>query len=160
MRLRHLLLIAPMFAAGCATTETPMMEADAAIRAATQQWATAFNTCKEPVASLYEPEALLWGTVSTSLLSAPEPIKQYFAGTCGPTPKPSVELGQFVVRSYGDIGISSGGYTFTVFPGGQQRIAPARFAFTFRRSGDKWLIVSHHSSLQPASPAPPAQPRQ
>ena len=160
MSLRNLVLVAPMFVAGCATTAPSTTEAESAIRAATHHWATAFNTCKEPVASLYDAGALLWGTVSTSLLSEQEPVVQYFASTCGPMPKPTVELGQFVVRSYGDTGISAGVYTFTVFPGGQQRSAPARFAFTFRRSGEKWLIVSHHSSLLPTSPAPPAQPRQ
>ena len=161
MRLFLLTLATVALGTGCATPQAPAGETEAAIRAATQQWAGAFNACTEPgaVASLYEPGAQVWGTLSTGLVASPEAVRQYFLGPCTSKPKPTVELGQFVVRAYGNTGISSGAYTFTVFPGGQQRVVPARFSFTFQRAGEKWLIVSHHSSPLPPSPAA-SQPRQ
>lgn len=152
------LLIATAFT-GCAMQPATTSMADDAARAATQQWITAFNTCTEPkaVASLYEPDALLWGTLSPALTSTPDAVLKYFERVCGATPKPTVELGRFDVRSYGDIAISAGLYTFTVFPGGQPRVTPARFNFTFKRNGDQWQIINHHSSLMPAPPNSPAQ---
>lgn len=148
-----------VMAIGCATPEPSSSIDDATIRSATQQWINAYNSCTDPgtIASLYESDALLWGTASTNVVSAPDALRQYFVRACTSTPKSTVELGPFVVRSYGDTGTSSGVYTFTIFRSGQPRAVPARFSFTFRRAGDRWLIVSHHSSQLPSPPAPPPQ---
>lgn len=165
MRLNAFLLLIAAVASGCATQQAASGTSDAAARAATQQWATAFNTCSQPsaIASLYEPDALLWGTVSRALTNTSDGLLKYFEGACPANPKPTVELGQYVVQSRGDVATSAGTYTFTIYPGGQPRVVPARFSFTFRRNGDRWLILNHHSSLMPAAPASPAQapqPRQ
>lgn len=153
------LALVAMIVSGCATQQLTTDTVDAAARAATQQWVAAYNTCTHPntIASLYEPEALLWGTVSPSLTSTPDAVLKYFERACTSSPKPTVELGQYLVRGHGSMATSSGVYTFTIFAGGPPRVTPARFSFTFRRNGDRWLIVSHHSSLMPAAPAPAAQ---
>ena len=53
-------------------------------------------------------------------------------------------------RVYGDIAIVSGAYTFSdVRDGVATNVRPARFTFVFRRDGDRWLIVDHHSSRVP-----------
>ena len=162
MRLNASLLLVAVTAAGCATQQPPIDIADASVRAATQQWATAFNTCSHPsaIASLYEPDALLWGTVSPALTNTPDAVLKYFERACTASPKPTVQLGEYLVRSRGEIATSAGIYTFTTYAGGQPRITPARFSFMFRRNGDRWLIVNHHSSLMPAAPASPAQASQ
>lgn len=165
MRSSTPLLLVAALAGGCATQQVAGDLADAAARAATQQWINAFNTCTQPstIALLYEPSALLWGTASPTLTSTPGAVLTYFDRPCTSSPKPTVELGQFQVRSHGEFVTSAGVYTFTTFPGGQPRVSPARFSFTFRRNGDQWLIVNHHSSLMPAppvAPAPAPQPRQ
>ena len=157
-------LLVVLAVAGCATQHATTEPAASAARAATQQWATAFNTCTQAnaIASLYQAEALLWGTVSSALTTTPDAVLKYFERACTASPKPTVELGQFQVQGLGDVASSSGIYTFTIYSGGQARTMPARFSFTFRRYGDRWLIISHHSSLMPTSsppPAPPPQPR-
>ena len=55
-------------------------------------------------------------------------------------------------RVYGDTAIVSGAYTFSdVRDGVAGNIRPTRFTFVFRRDGDRWLIVDHHSSRVPES---------
>ncbi len=162
MRPSLTVLIAIGFAAGgCASARNDPSAADAEVRAATQQWIVAFNTCQQPrdVASLYDRDALFWGTVSRSLITSTEAVSQYFEPVCASAPRAKVELGPYEMRRHGDSATSAGHYTFTFFRGGQALTVPARFSFAYRRDGDRWLIVGHHSSSAPAAPQAP-QPRQ
>ena len=150
--------VVPAFAAcllaSCQSTP-PASESEPQVRAAVQAWAAAFNECSaEKAASLYAPEAVLWGTVSQELISTPEGIRQYFARACASATPPQVALGEQVVRTQGDGAVSSGTYTFALSVQGQSRSVPARFSFAYRKAGGTWLIVSHHSSPMP----PPTQP--
>jgi len=130
-----------------------MIENETLIWGPLQAWATAFNDCDaEKAAALYAPDAMLWGTVSTALVSTPEGIREYFkqAFTAG-TP-PTVAIGKlFLARTQGEFAMCSGTYTFTVDIQGQPRSLPARFSFAYRKAGQGWLVLSHHSSLMPAS---------
>ena len=139
---------------GCQSLPTP----DAAkteVGQAAEAWAAAFNSCDSAKASaLYDREAVLWGTVAPAIITSPAGVQQYFERVCSSNPKPRVVLGEQHIRVYGDAAINSGTYTFTVFPGGQPVQFPARYSFTYRRSGGQWLIVDHHSS---ALPPPPRQ---
>jgi hypothetical protein len=131
------------------------------IRGALQAWGAAFNDCNvEKVVALYAPEALLWGTVSQALISSPGGIRDYFLRTFAAAPLPKVELGEPMVRLQGETAVSSGTYTFTLGVQGEPRTLPARFSFTYRKSGPGWLITSHHSSLIPlAAPSASAPSR-
>jgi hypothetical protein len=55
-------------------------------------------------------------------------------------------LGEYYVRLYGDIATNSGYYTSRNPVDGQEVVIPMRFTFTYRRIGDRWMIVNHHSS--------------
>jgi hypothetical protein len=67
------------------------------------QWAAAFNDGdSHRAAALYDPEAVLWGTVWPTLLATPAGIRQYFERAFAPRPQPSVALGERRVRVYGN----------------------------------------------------------
>ena len=122
------------------------------VAAATQAWVEAFNS-REPqrVQALYAPDAVFWGTSSPTLRTTPALIAEYFAGLPS-RPNERVELGPSSVRVFGDIAVNSGSYTFTDMRDGQPVRRPARFSMVFRRVGDRWVIVDHHSSSAPGAP--------
>ena len=135
-------------------------ERESQIRGALQAWTAAFNACEvEKVAALYAPDAVLWGTVSQALISSPEGIREYFQRACATSPQPKVSLGELLIRLQGDSAVSAGTYTFALTIQGAPRTLPARFSFSYRKSGQGWLIASHHSSLMPSAPAPSAPSR-
>ena len=55
------------------------------------------------------------------------------------------------VRVYGDIAINSGLYTFEL--DGEEEDSrvevKARFTYVYKKEGDDWLILEHHSSVLP-----------
>jgi uncharacterized protein (TIGR02246 family) len=131
--------------------------AEAEAGQAAQKWATAFNSCDSvKAATLYDSEAVLWGTVAPVIITSSAGIQQYFERVCSSNPKPRVVFGEQHIRVYSDTAINSGAYTFTVFPGGQPFQFPARYSFTYRKKDGQWLIVDHHSS---AIPSPPQSPK-
>ena len=148
--MRFLFLVLSVAAlAGCQSVSQPR-PATSEVAEATGAWVAAFNSCDATAAaSLYQPDAVLWGTVSSSIISTKAGIQQYFERACASNPQPKVALGEQLVRVYGDTAISSGSYTFTVFVGGQARQFAARNSFTYRRNEGRWLIVDHHSSAAP-----------
>ena len=130
-----------------------MSENDPAVRGVLQAWAAAFNDHDaQRVAALYAPNAVLWGTVSTALISSPEGIREYFERAFAAATPPTLALGElFLARTQGETATSSGTYTFTVEGQGQSRALPARFSFAYRKAAQGWLVVSHHSSLMPTA---------
>lgn len=123
------------------------------VAAASQEWMDAFNKCAATaVARLYAADAALWGTVSQTIIATPEGIRQYFDRVCqAPTP-PKVAFGEQLIRVHGDAATNSGSYTFTVVRDGKPMPLAARYTLAYRKAGDRWLIVDHHSSLRPAPP--------
>ena len=119
----------------------------AQVAAATTEWIATFNT-RDPVriSALYAPDAILWGTVSKTIRTAPEAILEYFTESATTRPDLRMFLGEYHVRLYGDIAINSGYYTSRNPVDGQEVVVPMRFTFTYRREGDRWVIVNHHSS--------------
>ena len=143
--------------ASCQTMPPSTEASRAEVAKAAERWATSFNsTDGAQSASLYDPEAVLWGTLSPIIISTPAGVRQYFDRAFSASSPPKVALGEQAVRLYGDMAISSGTYTFTVVIGGQPRTLPARFSFTYRRKDGGWLIVDHHSSALPTPPSAPA----
>ena len=116
--------------------------ASAQVAAATAEWIATFNT-RDPVriSALYAPDAILWGTVSKT-----KEILEYFTESAIKRPDLRMILGEYHVRLYDDIAINSGYYTSRNPVEGQEVVVPMRFTFTYRREGDRWMIVNHHSS--------------
>lgn len=127
----------------------------AEIKASLQRWIEAFNLRKpEQICALYHPEAVLWGTTAQALITSPDGLRQYFEGHCAALTPLTVTLTDQRVRIFGDMAVNSGSYTLATITREQRLEMPARFSFTYLKTGSDWLIVDHHSSWVPGSHAP------
>ena len=118
--------------------------------AATTIWVEAFNT-RDPkrIVALYAPDAAFWGTTAKTIATTPDAVWAYFKDA-GQRPDTRVAIDEQHPRVYGTIAINSGAYTFSDVKGGvATNLRKARFTFVFRRDGDRWVIVDHHSSRVP-----------
>lgn len=129
-------------------------QTEAQVRAATAEWIATFNTRDpERITALYAPDAVLWGTVSKTIRTTREEILEYFIDSATRRPKLQMFLvGEQEVRLYGDIAANSGYYSSRNVVDGQEVVIPMRFTFVYRREGDRWMIVNHHSSRFAATP--------
>ena len=122
---------------------------------ATAKWAEAFNAADlEAILALYDDDAALWGTTSPTLRTSQDERQEYFAGPFQAVMDKKltalkVELGDSVIRVYGDAAINTGSYTFSWANDQNSGTIPARFSFTYVKRGDEWKIVDHHSSKVP-----------
>ena len=80
---------------------------------ATSAWVAAYNS-RDParITSLYEAEAVFWGTSAKTIATSPVAISEYFKDA-GKRPSARVTLGEQQIRVYGDVAINSGYYTFS-----------------------------------------------
>jgi uncharacterized protein (TIGR02246 family) len=125
----------------------------AEVVAATREWIDTFNTRDAArISALYAPDAVLWGTVSKTIRTTPQEILEYFEASSARRPNLRMVLGEYHVRVYGDIAANSGYYASHEPIDGQDVVVPMRFTFTYRREGERWVIVNHHSSRFAASP--------
>jgi uncharacterized protein (TIGR02246 family) len=109
------------------------------------EWSAALKT-GDPgrVAALYADDAVLLPTISNKVRHDHGEIRDYFALFVGMVPTGVIDEAN--VRVFGDLAINSGLYTFTFADGST---VAARFTFVYRRSGDRWQIIEHHSSRMP-----------
>ena len=108
-------------------------------------WNNALQTGDpKKVAELYEPNAILLPTVSNKVRHNHEEIVDYFVHFLAKSPEGKVDESN--VRTFGDIAINSGVYTFTFKNGSSVQ---ARFSYVYRWNGQDWRIIEHHSSAMP-----------
>lgn len=140
--------------AGSAFAGEPADDAVAAqVAAATAEWISTFNTRDAArISALYAPDAILWGTVSQTIRTTPSEILEYFEESSAKRPYLRMTLGEYHVRLYGDIAINSGYYSSRNPVEGKDVVIPMRFTFTYRKQGDRWMIVNHHSSRFASTP--------
>ena len=92
---------------GCQSIQTSN-EPKQPVERATQQWITAFNNCDESAAAaLYSKQPVLWGTVTPTLITSSEGVRQYFERVCSSNPKPKVELQEQRAREFGDTAVNT-----------------------------------------------------
>lgn len=96
------------------------------------------------VARLYESNAILLPAVSNKVRHNHEEIEDYFVHFLSRGPKG--EINESNVRTFGDVAINSGVYTFTFKDGSAVQ---GRFTFVYRWNGQRWKIVEDHSSQMP-----------
>jgi uncharacterized protein (TIGR02246 family) len=102
----------------------------------------------ENVATLYASDAILLPTVSNQVRHNTTEIADYFAHFL--LSKPTGKILESNVRVFGDHAINSGIYEFTLTPEDKPTsVIQARFTFVYRKTGDDWRIVEHHSSKMP-----------
>ena len=135
--------------AGCGAIPSTDRSA-ASVEEAVQGWKAAYDS-RDPakITALYARDAVFWGTTSPTIRTTPETIAEYFKDA----PKRAqarVKILDQHVRVAGDMALSAGAYTFSDVRDGKAIENPSRFTFVFRREGDRWMIVHHHSSRVPA----------
>ena len=109
------------------------------------EWNSALQTGDpKQVAALYENNAVLLSTVSNQVRHNPAEIEDYFVNFLAKGPMGKIDEAN--VRTFGELAINSGVYTFT-FEGGAS--VQARYTFVYRWNGQRWMIVEHHSSAMP-----------
>ena len=118
---------------------------DSHIAALFEEWNTALQT-GEPknVTALYESNAILLPTISNQVRHNHEEIEDYFIHFLAKGPKGVINESN--IRTFGNVAITSGIYTFTFSDGDSVQ---ARFTYVYRWNGQRWLIVEHHSSALP-----------
>lgn len=96
------------------------------------------------VAALYETNAILLPTLSNKVRHTHEEIEDYFVSFLAKGPVGTIDESN--VRTFGDMAINSGVYTFRFKDGSE---AQARFSYVYRWNGQDWKIAEHHSSQMP-----------
>jgi len=121
------------------------------VKAAYNDWTKAITGgSPDPVLKLYDDKAVLLPTFGPKPLVGHAQLRGYFVKFTA-LPNLKVETKESIIRIFGDTAINSGLYTFSYEEDGEVVQVPARFSFTYRKDGDKWKIVDHHSSLVPPS---------
>ncbi len=121
------------------------------VLAALDTWIETLTTgTPEQIAALYAEDAVFWGTASHSLRTTPQEVQRYFELFTRELHNPSVIYHHPQVRVYGDVAINSGYYTFFFERDGKMTSIAARYTFCYRRHGNTWLIIDHHSSAVPS----------
>ncbi len=115
------------------------------ITALFEEWNNALQTGDpKQVVSLYESNAILLPTVSNKVRHNHKEIEDYFEHFLSKSPQGNIDESN--IRTFGDITINSGIYTFTFKDGTSVQ---ARFTYVYRWNGQRWMIVEHHSSAMP-----------
>ena len=120
----------------------------ATIEALFHRWNDALQTGDvEQVVSLYASDAILLPTVSNRVRHDHDEIADYFTHFLKKRP-----VGRMIeanVREFGDVAINSGVYVFALTTDDEVTDVPCRFTFVYRRQGEDWAIIEHHSSQMP-----------
>src|SRR5438132_2168610 len=123
------------------------------VAAAALAWAQALGEDDpDKVLPLYSNEAVLWGTLSSTVRADPAALRDYFVTAFKVLPGLKVAFGDQLIRIYGATAVNTGYYTFSYVQNGEAKTLPARYSFTYVKSGERWLIVDHHSSAMPSAP--------
>ncbi len=113
-------------------------------------WIAAFDARDAArIAALYAPDAVFWGTVSTTLRTSPEEVLAYFTESTTKRPRLRMQLGERHVRMLGGAASVSGRYTAVDPQESGDVLTPLRFTFLLAKRDGGWIIVSHHSSRMP-----------
>ena len=147
------ILIGMLLASLLAACVTPMGSSGASgkedVAAATAAWRAAYDS-RDPtrITGMYSADAVLWGTTAKTVAANPTAINDYFKDA-GKRPNARVTFGEQHIRTYGDVGVNTGYYTFSDVRDGKATSLPARFTMVLENRGGKWFIVAHHSSRLP-----------
>lgn len=139
--------------AGCATPQAPTQPEQACrpitereVAALFDRWNASLKTGDaKAVVHNYADHSVLLPTLSGKARVTPAEQEDYFVHFLAKKPSGTIDWRSIEVGCNSAIDI--GNYTFTFAADGSQ--AKARFTYTYRWTGQAWLISSHHSSLRP-----------
>ncbi|AUA33368.1 DUF4440 domain-containing protein [Pseudomonas sp. SGAir0191] len=122
----------------------------AGAKAALYRWAATVATRDvDKILELYAADAILVPTLSNQVRDCDDSRRNYFENFLA-NDGLVCDIQVFkkrVSRKLGTV-VVGGLYTFVYLDGGEQRVVPARFLFTFELINDEWLITGHHSSIE------------
>lgn len=130
-----------------AATAAPTPEAVAGLF---DRWNAALQT-RDParVAALYvEKGGVLLPTVSNKVRDNRAEIEDYFVSFLQYQPVGTIDE-RYIRILDANHAIDSGIYTFALNRGGKVENVQARYSFLYRKMGDEWQILEHHSSAMP-----------
>jgi hypothetical protein len=90
----------------------------------------------DTIVALYSKDAVLWGTLSSTVRSDPAGLKSYFVGAFQALPKLTVKFGEQFIRVYGDTAINTG-YHAILHEGRRNQINPRPLQFHIREGGQR-----------------------
>lgn len=99
----------------------------------------------DQVTALYADDAVLLPTVSNQVRHNHDEIRDYFVSFLARKPQGVIDESNTRTLS-DDLVSNSGVYTFSFGDGSK---VSARFSYLYRRTGDGWKIIEHHSSAMP-----------
>lgn len=115
------------------------------IAALFDRWNASLQTGNpDKVVANYATRSILLPTVSNEPRLTPEARRAYFVVFLKKKPVGKIDTSWIEVDC--NTAIDAGLYTFTF---GDGSIVHARYTFTYRWNGKRWLITSHHSSAMP-----------
>lgn len=103
----------------------------------------------DAVMTLYADNAVLLPTLSSVICDTPAKRLDYFKHFTA-NENLQGKIDEIHTRVIGDVAVNSGHYTFTFKKNGEPVSAAARFTYVYKKTSFGWMIVEHHSSLQPA----------
>ena len=114
------------------------------VSALTSEWGRALGeNDPDKVLPFYAEDAVLWGTLSPMVRADRAALRDYFVTAFKVLPGLKVTFGDQLIRVYGDAAVNTGYYTFSYSKDGEVKTLPARYSFTYIKSGERWLIVDH-----------------
>jgi uncharacterized protein (TIGR02246 family) len=150
-------LAASVILAGCATggapstaqnerTETCKATSEQEIASLFDRWNQSLQTGDpHKVVANYAERSILLPTVSNKLRLTPAEKEDYFHHFLENRPSGKIDFRTVEIDC--NTAVDAGLYTFTFAKTGAK--VSARYTYTYRWDGTKWLITSHHSSAMP-----------
>jgi uncharacterized protein (TIGR02246 family) len=113
--------------------------------AVVERWGQAFDAGDaDAVASLYAPDATIWGTLAQYLATSPADIRTYFFEAARSGLR--VKLKPHVLSPISETwAIDAGHYEFVR----DGQTFPARYSFFLMKQNGAWMIAHQHSSILP-----------
>jgi uncharacterized protein (TIGR02246 family) len=110
------------------------------VSALTSEWGRALGeNDPDKVLPFYAEDAVLWGTLSPMVRADRAALRDYFVTAFKVLPGLKVTFGDQLIRVYGDAAVNTGYYTFSYSKDGEVKTLPARYSFTYIKSGERWL---------------------
>jgi len=146
------IILCALSASACSSSNASVVTR-ADINEAYQSWTKAIDTANgdpSKIVALYADNAVLMPMLSDKMLTSKSQITDYFKKFTS-YKNITVSTKKFNVQAYGDIAVANGTYTFYYLgKHDKSESVEARFTFVYQKAGgDKWLIVSQHSSVLP-----------
>jgi uncharacterized protein (TIGR02246 family) len=128
-----------------ARTDTCRHASQQDIAALFDRWNASLQTGDpDKVVANYAARSILLPTVSNEPRLTPEAKRAYFVAFLKKKPVGKIDTDWIEVDC--NTAIDAGLYTFTF---GDGSVVHARYTFTYRWDGKRWVITSHHSSAMP-----------